>query len=359
MKIRSLLKLVFGALCVCLLIISCTASAPPQSSESPSSQSAASGSPSPSAAAIVGTVKMGFNNWPGYMPWKVAEVEGLFEKHNLKADITWFSQLSDMLNAYNTGNVDTTGLTTGDLITAAVKGVKSKVILMMDYSNGGDGILATDDVKSVADFKGKTVYVEKGTVGEHMLLLALQKNGLKAEDIKIINMPADTAGAAFAAGKADIVVTYEPFMSKGIASRGNGKIIFSTKDLPGLIPDLMTLRQEVVDKNPAIAQAMVDTWFDALKYQQEHPDEALAIEAKQAGVSPEEFQKDRDVLKFLTPKEAALAFDPNDKTVSLFYNGAGIAEFLQKEKIIDQAPPSIDTLIDDRFLKTYLTQNPA
>jgi ABC-type nitrate/sulfonate/bicarbonate transport system substrate-binding protein len=121
----------------------------------------------------------------------------------------------------------------------------------------------------------------------------------------------------------------------------------------------MTVRQEVLDKNPAIAQAMVDTWFDAMKYQQEHPQEALEIQAKQAGVSPKEFEQDRSVLKFLTPQEAALAFDPKDKTVSLYHNGTGIGEFLKKEKVIDKTPPDISSLIDSRFLQAYLAKNPA
>ena len=356
MTVRSLIKLMLSALCVSLLIVSCKTLSSPSANQV---QTPSAGTTSPIATTNIGTVKMGFNNWPGYMPWKVAEEKGLFAKHGLKAEITWFGQLSDMLNAYNTGLVDTTGLTTGDLISGAVKGVQGKVILMMDYSNGGDGILAADNIKSVADFKGKTIYVEKGTVSEYMLLLALQKASLTTADVKIVNMPGDTAGAAFASGKADIVVTYEPYMSKGIAARGGGKVIFSSKEVPGLIPDLMTLRQNVLDKNPAIAQAMVNTWFDALKYQQEHPEEALAIQAKQTRVTPKEFEKQRSVLKFLTTEEAALGFAPNNKTVSLYHNGPGIAKFLYEKKVIDQEPPSINSLIDARFLKAYLVKHSA
>ncbi len=355
MPIRSLIRLVLSVLGVGLLIVACNQSASLDVSQT-ATPSASSAQPAQTAAV---TVKMGFNNWPGFMPWKVADEKNLFEKHGVKAEITWFGQLSDMLNAYNTGRVDTTALTTGDLISGVVQGIQQKTILMMGYSNGGDGILATNNVKSVADFKGKTVYVEQGTVSEHMLLLALKKYGLTDTDVNIVNTPGDTAGTSFAAGKADIAVTYEPYLSKGAATRGTGRVIFSSKDLPGLLPDLMTLRQDWLEQNPAIAQGLVDTWFDALRYQQEHPEEALAIQAKQAGVKPEEFVGLRDGLKFLTPEEAMLAFDPKDKTISLYTNGAGIGQFLYEKKLIDKEPPNMDSLIDDRFLKAHLAKQPT
>ena len=51
-------------------------------------------------------------------------------------------------------------------------------VVAIDDSNGGDGIVAKKDIKSVADLKGKNVAFSEGSVSEFYLNVLLAKAGL-------------------------------------------------------------------------------------------------------------------------------------------------------------------------------------
>ena len=61
------------------------------------------------------------------------------------------------------------------------------------------GILAQadSDIQKVEDLKGKTVGVASGTTGHVYLIKALKAHGLTTDDVKLINLQADDAQAAF------------------------------------------------------------------------------------------------------------------------------------------------------------------
>ena len=43
-------------------------------------------------------------------------------------------------------------------------------------------------------------------------------------------------------------------------------MIYSSADIPGLIPDLALCRTSVVEKRPKDIQKLVDTWFDVIAF---------------------------------------------------------------------------------------------
>src|SRR3546814_4956336 len=78
-----------------------------------------------------------------------------------------------------------------------------KYVLALDESSGGDGILVRDDVKSVADLKGKKVAFNEGSVSQFWLNVILKENGMSQDDIEMVNMTSDDAAAAFMANRVD------------------------------------------------------------------------------------------------------------------------------------------------------------
>jgi len=88
-------------------------------------------------------------------------------------------------------------------------------VVAIDDSNGGDGIVALKDIKSIADLKGRKVAVNEGSVSEFYLNVLLGKAGLKESDLKTVNMTAADAGSAFVAKRVDAAVTWEPWLTRG------------------------------------------------------------------------------------------------------------------------------------------------
>ena len=88
--------------------------------------------------------------------------------------------------------------------------------------------------------KGKKVAATLGQCNQLLLQKALEKAGLTDKDIQLVNMNPDDAGAAFAAGKIDVAVTWEPWITK-ISGEKKGHVIFSSKETPNLILDVLAI----------------------------------------------------------------------------------------------------------------------
>src|SRR5205807_10647315 len=111
-----------------------------------------------------------------------------------------------------------------------------KYVAAIDDSNGGDGIVATRDIKSIKDLKGRKVAVNEGSVSQFYLNVLLAKAGLKETDLQTVNMTAGDAGGAFVAKRVDAAVTWEPWLSKGKAT-DHGHLLVDSSTTPGLITD--------------------------------------------------------------------------------------------------------------------------
>lgn len=305
-------------------------------------------------AASTPPLKIGLNLWAGFMPWQVAKEKDFFKANNLNAEIVWFPVLSDQITAFNAGKVDVIGITLYDFITSASNGVKSKIISITDMSLGADAIVVNPAIDSVSEIAGKRTSVEVGTVGHLLYLKALAKGGITKDKVSVVNQSADAAIAALMTNRTDVAYAYEPFVSQAVAA-GKGKVIFSSKDIPGLVPDLMVVQQSVIERQPESVQKMLDVWYKTLAYRQSNLDEVLPIEAKQAGVSVKDYQNLLKGFKWLSPTEARAMFQPGTTAQSLVFNAEDVSSLMLKEKLIAKQLPPITELIDDRFLKKILT----
>src|SRR5207248_702693 len=124
-----------------------------------------------------------------------------------------------------------------NVIIAQSNGLAMVVVGESDFSYGGDGIIATKNIKSIADLKGKRVACPEGLPSHFFLLHLLKQNNLGPKDIELV--PADDGGQAatmFASGRVDAAVTWDPWISQADKkTEGKGHVLITTRDAPGLI----------------------------------------------------------------------------------------------------------------------------
>ncbi|MFC5648901.1 ABC transporter substrate-binding protein [Paenibacillus solisilvae] len=294
-------------------------------------------------------ITIALSPWPGWFFWYLVDEKGFFDKHDVKVDLKWFPVYSDSLQALATGKVDANSQTLSDTLAPASKGIGLKAVLVNDNSFGGDAIVSKPDIQSIKDLKGKTVATELGTVDHLLLLTALDKNGLKESDINYVNMTVNDAGPAFISGKTDASVLWEPFQTKAV-KEGKGKVLFSSKDTPGLIPDLLVFRDDVVKDRADDIQKIVDAWFEALAYFKTHQDEAIELMAKKAETTPEDFKLGLDSIKIFSAADNVEAFGKRDDYTSLAYTAEKTADFLQKLDMVDEIK-DFSVLFDSQFVE--------
>ncbi|MDX2215569.1 MAG: ABC transporter substrate-binding protein [Oculatellaceae cyanobacterium bins.114] len=303
-------------------------------------------------------IRLGFNLWPGAIPWQIAEDQDLFKAAGVNAEITWFQVLGDQINAFNAGKIDIANLTLNDLFMSNSNGVLCKVILMPDVSAGADAIVASNSVTSVQDFVGKQAGVEIATIGHLLFLQALAKNGIDPQSVPIVNMAADAAISAIIAGKLDVAYSYDPFITQLLHS-GKGNVVFSSKDVPGLIADTVVAHDSLLNSRTVEVQKLVDVWHQVLDFRNQNQKDAYAIEAKRAGVSVEDYAALQKGLEWLTPQQTLETFQPGNTTRSLLYAGKVVADFMLEQQLLQTSPPDTATLINDRFIKDYVLRLPA
>jgi ABC-type nitrate/sulfonate/bicarbonate transport system substrate-binding protein len=215
----------------------------------------------------------------------------------------------------------------------------------------------------VKKLEGMEIKLEQFSVSHYLVLRALEMNGMNENDVTIVNTPGDEAGLLFLSGSADAVATWNPHLFLA-EEQGKGKVIFSSKDIPGEIIDLVVFDKDVIDKNPNIAKAVTYAWYDAMEYfnEQTTKEDAISIMGRAAGASVEDFKKmlggtnlyvdPTDASEFLNSntileteqkvKKFSKDHDLIQTDVSLSYNSSYTEDYIKNGGIVDNPAKEMD-----------------
>jgi NitT/TauT family transport system substrate-binding protein len=259
----------------------------------------------PGAAEAPGaqTVRIGTQPWIGYGPWWIAQEKDLFAKHGIKAELIDFVQDTEVNAAFASGNMDVANLATHTAIKLFANGVDLRVVLLEDASTTADAVIAPSSITSIADLKGKKVAYEEGSTSDLLLNYALAQNGMTLADLQPAPMPAADAGSALIAGQVDAAVTYEPYISTAIGENPDIKAVYTAAEDPGLISDVLAVRAQFAEENPATVAMLLMVWEEAVAFLNENPEEGRAIIATAVGSAPEELTTAFDGVQFYTLAE--------------------------------------------------------
>lgn len=301
-------------------------------------------------------MKIGTVVWIGYGPFYVAEALDLFKKYNLKVSLQVFSDPALIPAAIASGAVDGALLTYDQVVGQVAAGQKQKVVLPVDYSNGGDAIVADKTVSKVADFKGKKIGFNPLSPSDFLLSYALKTAGLTDKDITPVSMTPEAVPAAMASGQMPIGVTYEPSLSQ-VLSQGGGKkfkVVFSSKDAPGLIADVLVFDEKVIKAKPTEISGVVKGYLDGMAYMKSKPDEAAKIIGKAMGVSAQEVKEQLTGVYNIPLAEMPKAFVKSTATTSYYGSGEVISQLLKAKGQITTIPAT-EATFDAQFV-TALTK---
>ena len=141
---------------------------------------------------------------------------------------------------------------------------------------------------TVKVLKGKTVGGPKGTVLHQMLVAALAKEGMTINDVNFVNMDPGAAMTAVVAGKIDAGLVAANGIIK--ANAAGAKTITTCEGLvePNLV---MTVRKSFAAEYPEAYARVIEVHRNTWKWIQENKDEALAMGAKEQGITLDEATK--------------------------------------------------------------------
>jgi NitT/TauT family transport system substrate-binding protein len=175
-----------------------------------------------------------------------------------------------MRDAYAAGNLHI-GWATLDMIPLFLEGLRKdsrvmpRVYQQVDWSNGGDGIVVREAVKTMADLRGKTIVLAQNSPSHFFVLNALINAGVQPAEVDFkFTQDAFQAAAAFNADKRlGAVVSWAPDIYNLEKVKGN-KILVTTGTANKLIADVWFARADFANDNPDIVEGLTRGIFDAM-----------------------------------------------------------------------------------------------
>lgn len=198
--------------------------------------------------------------------------------------------------AFNGGSCDFVWATIDAFVTEAeaMSEVGARVPFQIDWSRGGDAVVAVRDIQSVNDLRGRRVGVAFGTPSHSLLLWLLNSSGLSIKDIQVVQMK-DEPGvvAAFKAGQLDAGIVWSPDDADIVATVAGAHVLTSTKQATDIIADTMLVKAEFLEEHRDEIARLYQGWMAgnvAVSTDHKAFQEAVQITAKGYGM-PTEFME--------------------------------------------------------------------
>jgi NitT/TauT family transport system substrate-binding protein len=244
------------------------------------------------------TVRFAINVWAGWAPiilanngFKAGKVWKTPSGKDFKVELILIDDPVAMRDAYAAGNVHV-GWGTLDMVPLFMEAlhkdsrVMPRIYQQVDWSNGGDGIVVRDSVKSIADLRGKTVVLAQNSPSHFFVLNALINGGVQPGEVNFkFTQDAFQAAAAFNADKKIAgAVSWSPDIYNLAKVKGN-RMLVTTTTANKLIADIWFARADFAKDNPDIIEGLVRGIFDGMESLKDQNSKAAAAKLMAAGYS--------------------------------------------------------------------------
>lgn len=255
------------------------------------------------------TLRLAVNPWPGYELLFLAQDQGYFSEEGLDVTFVPRSDLGAVRQAYVTGQADAMTVTLTEVLRTCEESVERcpRVVLVADYSNGADVLMAVPPLRAPSDLRGRRIAVEDGTATMFLVSRALEAAGLTFADVTIVQMPQADMEEAVLEGRVDAVASYPPIALK-LAATGRLRTIFSSADIEGEVVDVVAVSPDWSETRETSIAALVRAWDRAVDYWRQNPAEAIAFMAAREGVSVQEFEDSLAHIRILRSVEQRFLF---------------------------------------------------
>ena len=257
------------------------------------------------------SLSLAITDWPGYEYFYLASKENLDLENGLRLDVHQFSSLMDQRHAFIRGDVEAIATTLSESILICRQAVSRcpVIVLVLDESNGADQIIASADLSSVAQLKGRRIGLERSDLGEYMVFRALQTAGLAFDQVQLVYEGPRKLIDLLSRNGVDAIVSYPPHIDF-LEDSKKWKILFSSSDIPGEIVDVLAVSPELV-RDQSVVKQLVHVWWSARDFWQRDPVGASAVMAKRQGITGEQFQAAQKWIAYPTRKEQQSLLAPN------------------------------------------------
>ncbi len=249
----------------------------------------------------------------------IANKLDLWKKHGLAPELKVFTNGPIQIQALGTGDLDFGYIGPGALW-LPISG-KAKIIAM-NVVGFSDRVIGQPGIKSMQDLKGKTVAVPEGTSGDMLLRIALQRAGMRLEDIKRVSMDPATIVTAFASGQVDGAGIWYPHIGTIKTRVPALNELFSNKDaMPkNSFPSSFVMRPDLdAPAGAPLVDAMIRVIKEANDWRQKNLPQAIDLTAALLGAPRANLETEAGYAQYFSSQE--LSKFTEDGTVNSWLSG--------------------------------------
>ncbi|MEW9701403.1 ABC transporter substrate-binding protein [Paenibacillus sp. SI8] len=250
-------------------------------------------------------------NMGGAAPITVGEEKGFFKEAGVKLNAVKFLSGPPEFQAMASGDVDIAYIGPGATFLSAQG--QGNIIGLVSLGKS-DMVYATkkSGIKEWKDLKGKIVGVPKGTSGEMVLNLGLEKAGLKASDVNIVNMDVAGAVTAYVAGKVDAVAIWSPYtaeIEKQVGKENMIKLGDNSSFFPEYsFPSSWVVSAKFLKEKPELVEKFMKAMNKTTDYKIAHLDEAVKLTAAYTQVPEDSLKEELTSIDWIDSKKQAEVF---------------------------------------------------
>ena len=226
-------------------------------------------------------------------------------------------------------------------IFGAASNAKVKVVSAYDGGGTGDQILVHADspIKTVADLRGKTVAVGKGSSGHGNILGQLDKAGLTTADVKLVFLQPADALSAFTEHQADAWAIWDPYTAQTEAQLPVRSIALAKGVTNGYWFGVASNQALADPKRNTALQDLLVRFEKAVRWAQDHPQQWADSYAAAVGLDPK-------VAAVVQGRSLRLPTELDDDIVA---SEQKLADLFAASGQIASPAPKFDNWVDRRY----------
>ena len=219
------------------------------------------------------TINLSLDEWIGWKP--IIDANGglstadgsIYDELGIDVNISIINDATQSSNALISDDLDAAGYTINRVAFLSQKFKEANKDVVMPYitnfSNGGDGIIANTEIKTVNNLVGAKIGVPQFSEAHSLVIWFVNQSDLSDEEKNdIINNliffeTPDEAAKAFFAGQVDVAATWEPYLTQA-QNMSDAHVLFSTASSSSLIMDGILFSTDFAKNNADVVSAFID-----------------------------------------------------------------------------------------------------
>jgi NitT/TauT family transport system substrate-binding protein len=271
-------RLIKKNMCVALSVILLSSCAPQQKNDS---------------------VTIVIGSWYGFYPIYYALENRLDHKNGLRLKVIEPTDIGDARRSYMREQVDFVASSMLEFTKAgSFLHQRIEPVLIADYSNGGDVIVANKSINNIEQLKGKRIAVSANGIGQYILSLVF-KSKQPSQFFEQIEIRETECEQAFIQNQIDACVTYPP-ISTYLLNNPNLHTVYDSRAHPRRIFDLVWSKENT---SPVVKEKLRNMWFESVELINEDPEKFYRFVARIASVSTDSVRQAMQGIALVNAKQ--------------------------------------------------------